>query len=325
MKYNFFSFVLLVAASSLFPLRLDAAGVPGAIFTTNANGTVVNANLYDSKCAVYLDGGPGPHAPARAAGLPDGDYYFQVTDPSGAVLLSTDPVSNRRFHVTGGVITAFTGTGGPVHPTGIDQDHSAQGAITIRLANLDCPSDFRNTSNAGDVYKVWVTPVGSFNGSPANVDNPCSGSCNHGFIASQSKTDNFKALATPSATFCLTIQKKFVDDLNSIPYPDLHGWGMTVKDASGVENYHITDAVNGEVQLCQLPIGDYTVTEDTIGPLPPSYQGLVCLAPLYLITLNGELQPPPNPIPSPWTTIKFTWTTTSPATLVFVNKISCIG
>src|SRR5262249_39573738 len=75
----------------------QAAGVSGAIFTTTVNGTVVNANQYDSKCAVYLDGGPGPHAPAKAAGLPDGDYYFQVTDPSGAQLLSTDPVSNRRF------------------------------------------------------------------------------------------------------------------------------------------------------------------------------------------------------------------------------------
>src|SRR5258706_609032 len=109
----------------------QAAGVSGAIFTTTANGSAVNANQYDSKCAVYLDGGPGLHAPAKAAGLPDGEYYFQVTDPSGAQLLSTDPVSNRKFRVTRGVITAFTGTGGPVHPTGIDQDHSELGAITI--------------------------------------------------------------------------------------------------------------------------------------------------------------------------------------------------
>src|SRR4051794_2087343 len=91
------------------PLQIHAAGLSGAIFTTTSNGSVVNANQYDSKCAVYLDGGPGPHAPAKAAGLPTGDYYFQVTDPSGAQLLSTDPVSNRRFHVSGGVITAFTG------------------------------------------------------------------------------------------------------------------------------------------------------------------------------------------------------------------------
>src|ERR1700704_1537710 len=145
----------LVAMSS----TCVAAGVSGAIFTTTMNGSAVNANQYESKCAVYLDGGPGPHAPAKAAGLPDGDYYFQVTDPNGGQLLSTDPVSNRRFHVTGGVITAFTGVGGPAHPTGIDQDHSAQGAITIGLANGACPNDFLDSPSVAAVFKVWVTPV----------------------------------------------------------------------------------------------------------------------------------------------------------------------
>src|SRR4051794_38332438 len=93
-----------------------AAAPRGAIFTTFGDGSAVNANHFDSKCAVHLDGGPGPHAPAHAAGLDDGDYFFQVTDPSGKTLLSTDPVSNRRFHVTGGVIVAYTGVGGFVHP-----------------------------------------------------------------------------------------------------------------------------------------------------------------------------------------------------------------
>ena len=63
---------------------LSVAAAPrGAIFTTTVDGSAVNANLYESKCSVYLDGGPGPNAPAGAAGLPDGEYYFQVTDPSG--------------------------------------------------------------------------------------------------------------------------------------------------------------------------------------------------------------------------------------------------
>src|SRR5437773_8566930 len=102
---------------------LAAPPLPGAIFTTLPDGSVVNANTqYTSKCQVYLDGGPGPNAPAGAAGLPAGSYYFQVTDPSGKKLLSTDPVSNRRFTVSAnGVIVAYTGIGGPTHPTGIDQ------------------------------------------------------------------------------------------------------------------------------------------------------------------------------------------------------------
>src|SRR4051794_8316482 len=112
-----------------------AAQVSGAIFTTNGNGTIVNANQYSSKCEVYLDGGPGPHAPAHAAGLPDGNYYFQVTDPSGKKLLSTDAVANRAFLVNRGVIVSYTGVGGPVHPTGYDQDHPELGAVTVRLGN----------------------------------------------------------------------------------------------------------------------------------------------------------------------------------------------
>ena len=71
-------FTLLIVLGQFSPA---GAAVSGAIFTTTENGSVVNANQYDSKCAVYLDGGPGPNAPAKAAGLPDGDYYFQVTDP----------------------------------------------------------------------------------------------------------------------------------------------------------------------------------------------------------------------------------------------------
>jgi len=82
--------VVLACTPSLYALS-------GAIFTTVSDGTVVNANQYDSKCAVYLDGGPGPHAPATAAGLPDGEYYFQVTDPNGKTLLSTDPCPTGAF------------------------------------------------------------------------------------------------------------------------------------------------------------------------------------------------------------------------------------
>ena len=88
-----------------------SAQLSGAIFTTVMDGTRVNANIYQDKCGalgVWLDGGPGPNAPPGAAGLPDGDYYFQVTDPSGKTLLSTDAVQNRQFHVSGGMQGAFT-------------------------------------------------------------------------------------------------------------------------------------------------------------------------------------------------------------------------
>jgi hypothetical protein len=236
-----------------------AAGVSGAIFTTTVDGSVVNSNLFTSKCAVYLDGGPGPNAPAKAAGLPDGDYYFQVTDPSGSQLLSTDPVSNRRFQVANGVIVAYTGVGGLPHPTGIDQDHSELGAITVALANTDCPADFLTSPNNGGVYKVWATPVGDFDGDPTQVDNACGNGCFHGFVPSKSKTDNFKVQAS-APTFCLTIVKQFRDGEDGT-FRLYSGWQMSVTDPLGTVNVRLTDD-NGEVLLCGLAEGSYTVTEE---------------------------------------------------------------
>src|SRR5262249_26087715 len=121
----------------------------GAIFTTTVNGSEVNFNQYPSKPDVYLDGGPGPGAPQTAAGLDDGTYVFQVTNPNGKRLLSTDPARCRQFVVTGGIITSVVPTGCE-HFTGTDIDH---GARTVQLIPYD------DTPNPGDVYKVWVTRV----------------------------------------------------------------------------------------------------------------------------------------------------------------------
>lgn len=274
-------------------LLAQSSPVHGAIFTTTFDGSAVNANLYDSKCAVYLDGGPGPHAPAHAAGLADGEYYFQVTDPSGKTLLSTDPVSNRRFRVSQGVIVAYTGTGGLAHPTGIDRDHPELGAITIRLANTSCPSDFLNTSNDGGAYKAWATPVSDFAGDPAKVDNDCGRGCYHGFVPSKSKTDNFKA--RPEApTFCLTLQVQF----NSAPAAN---WQVNVTDTQGVTNPYYTDTA-GQAQVCGLPEGTYTVSDKTNLPVLP--MGLV---------VNGTPLPPDS-------VYSFTWQVGKPAPVILFQN-----
>src|ERR1043165_1915225 len=118
----------------------------GAVFTTTPDGGRVDANIYASKDDVYLDGGPGNQAPPKAAALPDGDYYFQVTDPSGKVLLSSDAIECREFHVSAGLITAV-GAAACSHKTGIDQDH---GAITVQLM------PYEDTPNPGGEYKAWV-------------------------------------------------------------------------------------------------------------------------------------------------------------------------
>ncbi len=274
-------------------LEAQTKGLTGAIFTTLSDGSAVNANQYGSSCAVYLDGGPGPHAPAKAAGLPDGDYYFQVTNPSGSLLFSTDPVSNRQVRVANGVFVAYTGFGGPPHPTGLDQDHPELGAITIGLANTTCPNDFLLSPEAARAYKVWVTPVSSFLGNPGLVDNPCSGGCFHGFVASTSKTDNF----TLGPSFCLTIQKQFSESDGSL-IPGV-GWEFDVTDTVGVVNPYFTDD-SGQVKVCGLTAGAYTVAEDPFA----SVVGLV---------VNGVTLPPS-------TIYSFTWQDKQPdPVILFVN------
>lgn len=244
-----------------FALPAHAAPpLPGAIFTTLSDGSQINANIYSAKCdtlGVYLDGGPGPNAPQGAAGLPDGDYYFQVTDPSGKTLLSTDAQSFRRFTVAAGIITSrVTPQAAGDHETGLDVDH---GALTIEL----CP--FLDTPNPGGEYKVWVTPVADFAGNPAVVDNGYNPGFFHGFIPAASKTDNFKVRARRSV--CLTIIK-FLDDGDGkfeAGEPTLN-WPVTVIDPLGtVLNgifYTGTDVTkNPTLQICALTPGTYTVTE----------------------------------------------------------------
>ncbi len=164
----------------------------GAIFTTTVDGSRVNANIYAAKTEVYLDGGPGTNAPSSAAALPAGDYYFQVTDPSGKTLLSTDAIACRKIHINAaGVIDLVYPGPGCLHAQGVDSDHAALGAITVQLA------PYLDTPNNGGEYKVWVTPVGAY-------DPSAHGSARHGFVHSSSKTDNFKIKipGTPDAPTC---------------------------------------------------------------------------------------------------------------------------
>jgi hypothetical protein len=284
----------LVTAGLLFVAvseRSSAANAPvrGAIFTTLSDGTAVNANHFASKCVVFLDGGPGPHAPAGAAGLDDGAYYFQVTDPSGKTLLSTDPVANRRFRVSGGFIVAYTGEGGPAHPVGVDRDHSELGAITIRLSNVSCPLDFLDSPNSGGAYKVWATPAGDFAGDPAQVDNPSGAGVYHGFVASKSKTDNFKVEDSP--TFCLTVQVQY-DPGNGIYGPGTN-WQINVTDPQGVTNPFFTDAT-GQLLTCGLMPGTYTVDQVLPWGTEPSD-----------LLVNGRSVPPDH-------IYSFTWTEKTP-------------
>jgi hypothetical protein len=186
--------VVAVAALVVFHApAAHAAGVSGALFTTTADGTEVNANQYASKEDVYLDGGPGINAPAGAAGLPDGTYVFQVTDPSGKVLLSTDPAGCRQVTVSGGVFTGVVAFGSPdcSHLTG-DNIFTQAGSKTVQLM------PYNDTPNNGGVYKAWVTPLGDYQCDLTVVDcGYVAGQNVHGFAPDNSKTDNYKVKQEP--------------------------------------------------------------------------------------------------------------------------------
>jgi hypothetical protein len=171
------SVALVLALAATGAAHPPATPLSGAIFTTDVSGEPVNLNHYAAKQDVYLNGGPGINAPDDAAGLPAGTYYFQVTDPSGKTLLSTDDVSCRQFSVdASGVITAVVGP--CPHAMGADGE---DGGLTVQLFPYD------DTPNNGGVYKVWVTPI-----TELDCDAPGNKHC---FVPHHSKTDNFKVKA----------------------------------------------------------------------------------------------------------------------------------
>jgi hypothetical protein len=226
-------YLFAAVALSLFVASAARAHAPsGAIFTTVKDGSEVNFNHYAAKEDVYLDGGPGPGAPQTAAGLDDGRYVFQVTDPSGKSLLSTDAAKHRRFDVKGGIITAVVTDGGSKpHNTGVDVDHSA---LTVQLF------PYKDTPNAGGVYKVWVTfeddykagarALGVAAGQELEVvDAGYKGGNCHGFVPAHSKTDNFKV----KAKAIVEIDTRFYDSQTG---QILDGLGITWYDTLGASN-----------------------------------------------------------------------------------------
>lgn len=223
-----------------------ATPVTGAIFTTNASGTIVNGNIYDNKTDVFLNGGPDPKKGlCTAAGLDNGDYYFQVTDPSGSVLLSTDAISERRFTVLNGVITTYLGS---THTTGTGKC----GSLSVGLFPFD------DTPNPGGEYKVWVTPVADY----------AEGSGTFGFLNNASKTDNFKVQPTNEPAKVAITGYKFYD-LNTdgqwtAGEVTIAGWKIT-KTPPADADVTFTDTVSATIGqysfLVDANSGSYVIAE----------------------------------------------------------------
>jgi hypothetical protein len=253
---------LAVAAALGCANTAQAQNIAGAIFTSTVTGETVNGNHYPSKLSVYLDGGPQN---CVSPGLPAGKYYYMVTNPSGSVLLSLDPVSDRKFEVSGGSGGRISiNLGNTVtHPNGA----SPCGGISLRLA-VDA-SDFADTPNVGGVYKVWITRAADFEAACPSLAKGCELDA---FVHSNTKTDNFKVDEDDGGGPGPTPDS---GQLQSFKYYDanvdgvydlgtdwpLPNWPMTMAPPAGSDPATQVTSGSGYVLWTELPAGEYTVTE----------------------------------------------------------------
>jgi hypothetical protein len=175
----------------MLPSAALAAPVSGAVFTTDVACDGTNVNIFPSKDAVYLDGGP---AHEGAAGLPDGNYYAQVTEPNGTVLGKTTTAS---VSVVGGEFVVC-------YQLSVILSTASSG---FTVAGYD------TTSNAGGEYKVWASQDPTFPGSA-------------------SKTDNFKVDEEVTEPANLNVNKFYDANANGIndDAQPITGWKVRIQD-----------------------------------------------------------------------------------------------
>jgi hypothetical protein len=182
------------------PSAFAAGPVPGAIFTAKTVTTpcdTVNSNIYDSKDAVFLNGGPiGVNGPALPANSP---WYVRVTDPSGMTTLGTSLLNAAPLSIT------------PVTTTAAGVFSACYRLVDI-VSYAAGMTGYLDTPNLGGEYKVWVSLDSDFNNS-------------------RTKTDNFKVRTDtfpPDGSGRITIRKFYDVNADGVYDPgldiELTGW-----------------------------------------------------------------------------------------------------
>jgi len=182
---------IIIVAVSVLTTTSYMAPVTGAIFTTISSCDGTNFNIFNSKTDVYVDGGP---AHEGAAGLPDGFYHIQVTEPGGTLLgTSVGSANPTPLHVTNGEF---------------DQCYQLE-AIVIKAS--DNTPGYDDTTNGGGEYKVWVSMNADFSGN---------------------KTDNFKVKPDVPASGTLNVKKFYDANANGINDDGqlITGWKVRIID-----------------------------------------------------------------------------------------------
>ncbi len=216
--------LILVALALLMSSSLAwAAGLTGAIYTTNSLGAV-NINFFAAKELVYLNGGPA----GGGSGLPAGEYFVKVTAPDGAVLGEPQTAGDP-----------------PTPLTQVTVDSSGRFAELYQLVELVVSpttgeSGFDNSFNG--VYKVWVSRDPKF---AENV----------------SKTDVFKVGEGEATAASLKVFKFYdldADGTYDSGEPILPNWLVHIQDTVDWWRYTGTET---EPLTMILDFDTYTVTE----------------------------------------------------------------
>ena len=242
--------IIIVAASVLTTTSYMAPNT-GAIFTTNSSCSGTNVNIFNSKTDVYVDGGP---AHEGAAGLPDGFYYIQVTEPGGALL--------------GTSVGSATPT--PVHVTNGEFEQCYQLEAVVIKASDSTPG-YDDTTNGGGEYKVWVSPNSDF---------------------SNGKTDNFKVKPEVPASGTLNVNKFYDANANGINDDGqlITGWKIRIIDdvelfrftpvsvVVAPDNYTVSEFDPAETNWIHTTLNPVNVTVDA-GETETVEFGNLCLGP----------------------------------------------
>ena len=232
----------------------------GSIFTSDAFGVTVNQNLFDNKSDVYLNGGPQNQ---NANGLPNGTYYYQVTNPSGSLLLSTDAARCRQLTITNGVVS---GAAGPC-PHANGNLNPVNSSTPVQLIPFD------NTANNGGEYKVWLIRQTS----TTTIVGDATTSASLSFQSKDAKTDNFKVKEAPCTEDCggetaTTLSGRKFYDANANGVDNAEAGVADVRivvTIDGVDQPYVTSDVTGGWTYPNVAIGStYKVCE--IPPLTGS-------------------------------------------------------
>ena len=248
---------------------VSLAQLTGNVTTVNESGTA--QDVFSSKSDVFFTAGPTATPCAFTQFISDGRYYFQVTDLTGAHLLSTDPLAERIVTVRNGVLATYDGHTHRVDTVeGIDEQTGETveapvrgpcGALSVGLA------PFNDAGDREAAYLLWLMPAASFTGDASVVDPSCGAGCFHGFLPAFARTHAFRVE-----------DKRFCEDsfcVSGTKFGDANGNGVRDSGESGLPGVVIhveTDDANflngltspdGSFQICGLSHGEtFRVTED---------------------------------------------------------------